>query len=130
MDPSRLTAISLFSHLSDEESIRLASFATESAVAEGTYLVRAGRHSSELIAIEQGTADVIRHGELIASIGAGDVVGAMGLLSDEPRTADVVATSPLRVFTLTHWEIRRMSRETVGRLEAIIEQRRAGNLTH
>ena len=114
MDPSRLTAISLFSHLSDEESIRLASFATESAVAEGTYLVRAGRHSSELI----------------ASIGAGDVVGAMGLLSDEPRTADVVATSPLRVFTLTHWEIRRMSRETVGRLEAIIEQRRAGNLTH
>jgi CRP/FNR family cyclic AMP-dependent transcriptional regulator len=123
MDPNRLTAIPLFSQLSPEEAKRLAAFATETSAAEGQILMKEGDYSTELIAIEEGTADVIRGGQKIASLKEGDLIGEMGLLSREPRNADVVATSPMRVIKLTHWEIRRMSQETVDRIKGIINER-------
>jgi CRP/FNR family transcriptional regulator, cyclic AMP receptor protein len=124
MDPNRLKAIPIFSHLSDEEAKRLAAFATETSVAEGQILMKQGDYSTELIGIEEGTAEVIRDGEKIASLGEGDLIGEMGLLEREPRNADVIATSPMRVMKLTHWEIRRMSEETLDRIKQIVHQRR------
>jgi cAMP-dependent protein kinase regulator len=127
MDPARLTAIPLFSQLGPEEANRLAAFATETSIAEGQILMKQGDYSTELIAIEEGTADVLKDGERIASLGKGDLIGEMGLLAREPRNADVIATSPMRVIKLTHWEIRRMSQETVDRIKDIISERqRAG----
>jgi CRP/FNR family transcriptional regulator, cyclic AMP receptor protein len=128
MDPNRLTAIPIFSELSPEEAKRLAAFATETSAAEGQILMKEGDYSTELIAIEEGTADVIRGGTKIASLRQGDLIGEMGLLSREPRNADVIATSPMRLLKLTHWEIRRMSDDTVDRIKQTIEQRRAAGV--
>jgi CRP/FNR family transcriptional regulator, cyclic AMP receptor protein len=124
MDPNRLKAIPIFSHLSDEEAKRLAAFATETSVADGQILMKQGDYSTELIGIEEGTADVIQDGKKIASLKEGDLIGEMGLLEHEPRNADVIATSPMRVMKLTHWEIRRMSEETLQRIKEIVEKRR------
>src|ERR1700742_2047494 len=124
MDPARLTAIPIFSELSPEEAKRLAAFATETSAAEGQILMKEGDYSVELIAIEEGTADVLQGGRRIASLGPGDLIGEMGLFEHRPRNADVIASSPMRLLRLTHWEIRRMSDETVRRIEAIVEQRR------
>ena len=123
MDPSRLTALPIFSHLSDEEANRLAAFATETSVAEGQVLMKQGDYATDLIGIEEGTADVIRDGRKIASVGPGALIGEMGLLLGKPRSADVVATSPMRVLTLTHWELRRMSVDTLDRIKEMIEER-------
>jgi CRP-like cAMP-binding protein len=123
MDPNRLTAIPIFSHLSEEEAKRLAVFATETSVAEGQILMKQGDYATELIGIEEGTADVIRDGKNIASLKEGDLIGEMGLLEREPRNADVIATSPMRVMKLTHWEIRRMSEETLRRIKEIVAKR-------
>jgi CRP/FNR family transcriptional regulator, cyclic AMP receptor protein len=124
MDPNRLTAIPIFSDLGPDEAKRLAAFATETSIAEGQILMKEGDYSTELIAIEEGTADVIRDGQKIASLGQGDLIGEMGLLERRPRNADVIATSPMLVIKLTHWEIRRMSQQTVERIGQIIEERR------
>jgi CRP/FNR family cyclic AMP-dependent transcriptional regulator len=124
MDPNRLTAIPIFSELSDTEANRLAAFATETSAAEGQILMKEGDYSVELIAIEEGTADVLQGDKKIASLKAGDLIGEMGLLEHRPRNADVIATSPMRLIKLTHWEIRRMSEETVDRIKATIEERR------
>ena len=124
MDPNRLTAIPIFSHLSQEEAKRLAAFATETSAAEGQILMKEGDYSVELIAIEEGTADVVKDGKKIASVGPGDLIGEMGLLEHSPRNADVIASSPMRLIKLTHWEIRRMSEDTVNRIKALIEARR------
>ena len=128
MDPNRLTAIPIFSELSEEEAKRLSAFATETSAAEGQILMKEGDYSVELIAIEEGTADVIQDGQKIASLRAGDLIGEMGLLERRPRNADVIATSPMRLMKLTHWEIRRMSEETVNRIKATIEKRRRSGL--
>jgi CRP/FNR family cyclic AMP-dependent transcriptional regulator len=124
MDPNRLTAIPIFSHLSPEEAKRLAAFATETSVPEGQILMKEGDYSVELIAIEEGTADVIQGGKKIATLEEGDLIGEMGLLERRPRNADVIASSPMRLIKLTHWEIRRMSEDTVDRIKATIEERR------
>jgi CRP-like cAMP-binding protein len=124
MDPNRLTAIPIFSDLSPEEAKRLATFATETSAAEGQLLMKEGDYSVELIAIEEGTADVIQDGVKVATLKEGDVIGEMGLLERKPRNADVIATSPMRLLKLTHWEVRRMSQETVKRIQEIVEQRR------
>jgi CRP/FNR family transcriptional regulator, cyclic AMP receptor protein len=124
MDPNRLTEIPIFSNLSDDEAKRLAAFASETSVADGQILMKQGDYSTELIAIQEGTADVIQDGEKIASLKEGDVIGEMGLLEREPRNSDVIATSPMRVMKLTHWEIRRMSDETLNRIKEIVAKRR------
>jgi CRP/FNR family transcriptional regulator, cyclic AMP receptor protein len=128
MDPARLTAIPIFSELSDEEAKRLAAFATETSAAEGQMLMKQGDYSVELIAIEEGAADVLQGGEKIASLAAGDLIGEMGLLERRPRNADVIASSPMRLIKLTHWEIRRMSEDTVNRIKATIEERRRSGI--
>ncbi len=128
MDPARLTAIPIFSELSEDEAKRLAAFATETSAAEGQMLMKEGDYSVELIAIEEGTADVIQGGSTVASLGPGDLIGEMGLLERKPRNADVIASSPMRLIKLTHWEIRRMSEDTVGRIKATIEERRRSGI--
>jgi len=124
MDTNRLTAIPIFSELSPQEANRLATFATETSAAEGQILMKEGDYSVELIAIEEGTADVLQNGKKVAALGPGDLIGEMGLLEHRPRNADVIASSPMRLIKLTHWEIRRMSEDTVNRIKALIEARR------
>jgi CRP/FNR family cyclic AMP-dependent transcriptional regulator len=120
VDVARLTAIPLFSELSAEEARRLSAFATETSAASGEVLMRQGDYSTELIAIEEGTADVVRDGTVLANLTAGDVIGEMGLLEHKPRSADVIATSPMRLLKLSHWEIRRMSAETLERIKSLV----------
>ena len=124
MDPNRLKEIPIFSDLSDDEAKRLAAFASETSVAEGQILMKQGDYSTELIGIQEGSADVIQDGKKIASLKEGDLIGEMGLLERKPRNADVVAATPMRLIKLTHWEIRRMSDETIEKIKKTIEQRR------
>lgn len=124
MDPARLRSIPLFADIPDAEARKLATFATETSFGAEQVLMRQGDYSNDLIAIEEGTADVVRDGQKIASVGPGDLIGEMGLLSRELRMASVIATSPMRVIRLTHWDVARMSDDTVERIKAIITARR------
>ena len=91
----------------------------------GKRLVHEGDYSYDLMVIEPGTADVIKGGEVIGSLGPGDVFGEMGMLSGGKRTADVVATSAMRLITLSKWDLKRISNEVGDQLQALVEQRQA-----
>jgi CRP-like cAMP-binding protein len=120
MDKARLKGIPLFANLADEDLHVIATFASETSVSEGEVLVREGDFSYDLIAIEEGTADVTRGGEKLASLGAGDVVGEVGVLKNELRNATVTATSSMRLVTLSTWEVKRM-RKMPGVMEKLEE---------
>jgi cAMP-dependent protein kinase regulator len=120
MDKSRLKAIPLFANLDDRDLQVLETFAGEMSVSEGEVLVREGDFSYELMVIEEGTAEVRRGSDVVATLGPGDFFGEMGVLQNELRTATVVATSPVRLVTLSTWELKRM-RAMPGVMERINE---------
>jgi CRP-like cAMP-binding protein len=124
MDPDRLKSIPLFSSLPDAELRTIAAFGDELSVPEGKRLVNEGEYAYHFLAIEEGTASV-RHGdEEIATLGPGDVFGEMGLLERTQRNASVVATSPMRLISLTRWDLGRMP-EVAARVRALMDERRA-----
>ena len=123
MDTDHLKTIPLFSSLSDKALNTVSVFATETSVSTGRRLVHEGDYSYDLIVIESGTADVIKGGEVIGSLGPGDVFGEMGMLSGGRRMADVVATSSMRLITLSKSDLRRISTEVNDQLQALVEQR-------
>jgi CRP/FNR family transcriptional regulator, cyclic AMP receptor protein len=127
MDSDRLKTIPLFSSLSEEALDTVSVFASETSVSAGKRLVHEGDYSYDLIVIEDGTADVIKAGEVIGSLGPGDVFGEMGMLSGGKRTADVVATSPMRLITLSKWDLKRISSEVSDQLQSLVEQRQELN---
>ena len=127
MDPDRLKTIPLFSSLSDQALDTVSVFASETSVSAGKRLVHEGDYSYDLIVIETGTADVIRGGEVIGALGPGDVFGEMGMLSGGKRMADVVATSPMHLITLSKWDLKRISTEVSDQLQSLLEQRQARN---
>jgi CRP/FNR family transcriptional regulator, cyclic AMP receptor protein len=126
MDPARLKRIPVFADLSDEERDHVAALAAEVSVPESKELVREGDYSYDVLAIEEGTARVDRHGDHIADLGPGDVFGEMGVLKREQRNATVVATSPMLLVTLTSWDIRRLQKtapNAVDHLREVVAQR-------
>ena len=126
MDPENLKAVPVFSELTDEELRRIATFANEDSVSSGATLLREGDYSNEMIAIESGTADIMRDGSTVSSVGAGDVVGELGVLEKEMRNASVVATSPMRLIRLTNWDVKRLPKETRERLLSLAAEKRPG----
>ena len=127
MDADHLKTIPLFSSLSDKALRTVAVFASETSVSTGKRLVHEGDYSYDLIVIDSGTADVIKGGEVIGSLGTGDVFGEMGVLAGAKRTADVVATSPMRLITLSKWDLKRISSEVGEQLQSLVEQRQGLN---
>jgi CRP/FNR family cyclic AMP-dependent transcriptional regulator len=125
MNFENLRAVPVFAEMSEDDLRRIATFATEDSATEGTALIREGDFSNEMIAIESGTADVVRDGRTIASIGAGDVAGEIGVLEKERRNASVVATSAVRLIRLTNWDVKRLPAETRERLRGIVDERRS-----
>jgi CRP/FNR family cyclic AMP-dependent transcriptional regulator len=126
MDSEYLKGIPLFSSLSEKALQTVAVFASETSVSAGKRLVHVGDYSYELIVIESGTADVIKDGEVIASLGPGEVFGEMGMLTGAKRNADVVATSKMHLITLSKWDLKRISSEIADQLQKLIDERAAG----
>ena len=127
MDASRLKSIPLFEEVGDEELAQIAPFATEVSVEEGRELVREGDFSYEFMAIEEGQAEVTRGGEHVADLGPGDFFGEMGLLERTLRNATVTAKTPVRLVTLTGWDLKRVERsapEAMERIRSVLEERR------
>jgi CRP/FNR family transcriptional regulator, cyclic AMP receptor protein len=127
LDPTRLKSIPLFEEVGDEELAQIAPFAQEVSVEAGKVLVREGDFSYEFMAIEEGEAEITRGGEHVADMGPGDFFGEVGLLEKSLRNATVSAKTPMRLVTLTGWDLRRVERtapKALERVRAVLGERR------
>jgi CRP-like cAMP-binding protein len=96
-----LAKVPLFSGCSKRELQDLASLADELDLPEGTVLIKEGERGREFFVIVDGSVNVTRNGRRISTLGGGDWIGEIALVSDVPRTATVTATSPVRVLVVT-----------------------------
>ena len=101
MEKSRLVSIPLFATLDEADLELLAGVAREAEAADGETLMTEGEPGSALYAIESGTARVTLIDVPLATFGPGDVFGEMAVIAPGRRTATVVATSPMRLITLS-----------------------------
>jgi CRP-like cAMP-binding protein len=111
MDVERLRRLELFGDLDHHDLSAVARRVEEVVVAAGDLLIEEGALPYELFVIEEGTADVEHEGEVLASLGSGDVVGEMAVIRQERRGASVRASSPIRALAIGVEEFREMSEE-------------------
>jgi len=79
-----------------------------------------------MFAIESGTADVQHEGAVVRRLGPGDVFGEIAVLTSGRRTADVVATSDMRLVTIFNrdlWRLEQNAPELVAALRTTIAAR-------
>jgi CRP-like cAMP-binding protein len=130
MDAERLKEVPPFASLPDDIRDRFAVWVDELKVDAGRHLAEQGDWAYELFVIEDGQAEVHQDGEKIAELGPGEFFGEMGVLEKAPRNATVIAATPMRLLTLSHWDVKRLERqwpEAVGQLREVVEQRRGGS---
>lgn len=63
-------------------------------------LVRQGDPGESLVLIVDGVVQLEQNGSSVAEMTAGDFFGEMALIDGRPRSATVVAKSPVRMVTL------------------------------
>lgn len=95
----RLTDIELFEGFSPQELERVAELADEVDAEEGAMLTEQGKVGQECYVIVKGSASVIVGGEVIATLGPGELVGEMALIDNRPRSGTVRADSPMRLLS-------------------------------
>jgi CRP/FNR family transcriptional regulator, cyclic AMP receptor protein len=128
VDAERLKSVPLFASLSDDGRRKLATWINEVSVSEGKHLVDEGDYAYDLFVIEEGSAEVLHDGQHVADLGPGDFFGEMGVLEGGQRTATVVAESPMRLLTLSGWDVKRLRKsapEVVEQLTEAMAKRRS-----
>jgi CRP-like cAMP-binding protein len=68
------------------------------SVDRGTVLLTEGAPADDLFVVRSGTLDVLKGGVKVNDVGADEVVGEIGVIHRLPRTATVVATSPVELW--------------------------------
>jgi NTE family protein len=104
---------SFFSGLTSDERATILGRLTPRRFPADSILLAEGDGPSLMYAILDGSADILirdRSGKLhrIASVGSGDTVGEMSLLTGDPISATVRATSEISVAVLTEIELQRI----------------------
>jgi len=106
-----LASIPLFGSLEEKERERLAAACSEIELEAGTTLVHEGDFGYAMYGIVAGSAEVSQNGEVIRTLGPGDVFGEVAVLASGRRTATVKATSPIRLVAVMNRDVWRLERD-------------------
>ena len=97
-----LRAFELFRHVPKKDLPRvLEMLGSEVTVEPGHVLTEQGRMDTDAYLVVDGTADVFVGSRGVAQIGPGESIGEMAVVDNWPRSASVVARTPMRLYHLT-----------------------------
>lgn len=130
----RLREVALFRHCTPKELTRLAGITDHAVLETGQVLCRQGEVATAAYVIDDGEANVKVGNQVISAVGAGGIVGEMGLLDYRPRSATVVARTPMKVYVIdarrfesvledTPTLARNLLRELTGRIRGLDQAR-------
>jgi len=128
-----LARVPAFQRLSQRDLAAVDRLSTEVEVPAGKMLAERGERGHEFMLILEGTARVDLSRGRRVRLGPGDFFGEMSLIDGEPRSADVVAESPMRLLAISHrdfwsllYEVPQISRKIMSALSQRLRQAERG----
>lgn len=112
-------ADTFFSMFSPEEIARISASGTRVTLPEGWAPISEKTSADKAYVILHGTVSVRAHGEEVAQLGPGDIVGEQATLNHSLRTATIVALSPLELIHFTKEQLDRLDVEMPAFHEAL-----------
>jgi CRP/FNR family transcriptional regulator, cyclic AMP receptor protein len=100
----RLAEVPLFKGLSKKQLRQISSLAMRIDGEPGKVLTKEGEIGYEFIVVLEGEVEVREGDKVIAKRGPGDYFGEIALLDKRPRTATVVATTPVVIEVIPRRE--------------------------
>jgi CRP/FNR family cyclic AMP-dependent transcriptional regulator len=123
-----LATVPLFGELSKRALERIAKETDELGFEPGEVIVQEGSLGETLFVVLEGAAKVVRGGRTIAQLMPGDFFGELSALEPGPRTASVIAVTPVRVLRLFRHTLmallERDPRLTIRLLEGVVRRLR------
>ncbi len=101
----------LFPSLNDVDFHHLLKAGVRCEIGSGTFLASQGEKLDHLYVITQGIALVVAHGQVVATLREGNMVGEVSFFRDDVATASVVAQGSVRVLQVSRTELRKLMRE-------------------
>ncbi|ACK66733.1 cyclic nucleotide-binding protein [Rippkaea orientalis PCC 8801] len=96
----RIAHVEVLQHLPEAEKQAIAKLVTPVYVKPHHVICREGDQGDYFYMIAQGEAEVIKGRKVITVLGAGEIFGEMSLLTGEPRSATVIARTPMELYQL------------------------------
>ena len=106
-----IKSVPLFSSCSKKELEAIASQADELTLPTGKTLTKQGDRGREFMVIVDGSAEVRKNGRKVNTLGSGDFLGEIALISGGPRTATVTTTSEVDLLVLTDRAFRQLTKQ-------------------
>lgn len=111
-----LRRVPLFTDLSPQDLVPIATIASEHSYGEGDTIAEQGDPGDEMHIIVTGYVMVILrepggHQQVLAVRSAGDVIGEMAVITSGPRMASLAAKGPVRLLSIGRREFEALLRE-------------------
>ncbi len=123
-----LATMPLFAGLSERQLEAVAGTVIERRVKPGKAVIKEGSWGHEFVLVLEGEVEIVRDGNVLATLGAGDYVGELGVLDDVRRNATVIARSAVVVGAIDTGLFRSLLSEIpvlVERIAASVVERSA-----
>jgi CRP-like cAMP-binding protein len=106
-----IRTIPLFASCTRHELAGVAAIADEIDLRAGRRLTTEDAPGQEFVVVVEGRAEVWHGTDLVNTIGPGEFVGEISLLTGQPRTATVVATTPVHALVIEGHAFQRLLAE-------------------
>jgi CRP/FNR family cyclic AMP-dependent transcriptional regulator len=103
--------VELFRGLSRRDLTRILDAAKEMDFHEGAEMAVQGEPGGRFFLILEGEARVVVNGRTRRRLGRGDYFGELSLIDGGPRSASVVADTPVRTLSIAAWNFRPLLKE-------------------
>ena len=94
----QLKGVPLFSQTSTKQRRSLAKLGKSLTWKEGSTPITQGSKGAAFFLVLEGSVEVSRDGQRVATLGTGDFVGEIAMLKNQPRNASVTALADTSVF--------------------------------
>ena len=127
-----LNSVPLFAGFPDDQLRTLVTVVTRRSAPRSSVIMAAGDPIDSLYIVISGRLKVMMGDSdgkevILSLLGPGEFFGEMGLLEKTLRNATVTAKTPMKLVTLTGWDMKRMERhipEAIERVRSTLEERR------